>query len=139
MALITGDNATALAKAKYVIDSGNFGLAGINDYASMWVNDEGDELIFVPYGSNTEGCPNTGYNWVYNTQKNNSDYIPTAEALLAYEDGDVRFDSFFELYQMEMLGATYPCFAFLKFPGNPALWTTATNNFQNKPKPFRLS
>lgn len=139
VALTTGDNATALSKAQYVITAPYFELTDAADYASMWVNDEGDELIFVPYGSNTESCPNTGYNWVYNTQKNSSDYIPTAEALVAYDDADVRFDAFFEPYRMEMQGMTVGAYAFAKFPGNPALFTTATNNFRNKPKPFRLS
>lgn len=140
VALITGDNSTALAKAKYVIDSQNFALAEIDDYLSMWVDDESDELIFVPFSSNTESCPNTGYNWIYNTQKNSSDYIPVAEALVSYDmRNDVRFSSFFEAYRMEMQGMTVGAYAFSKFPGNPALFTTTSNNFHNKPKPFRLS
>lgn len=140
VALLTGDNATALSKAQYVINSGLFELTEIDDYADLWVNDEGNELIFVPYSDNVESCPDTGYNWIYNTQKKSSDYIPTADALLAYEDGDVRFDAFFERYRMEMQGLTVEAYAFSKFPGNPALFATAgSNNFKNKPKPFRLS
>ena len=139
VALITGDNQAALSKAEYVINSGYFDLTGLDDYASLWVNDEGEELIFVPFSSNTESCPDTGNNWIYNTQKNSSDYIPVAEALVAYDVTDVRFDAFFEAYRMEMQGLTVPAYAFSKFPGNPALFTTTSNNFHNKPKPFRLS
>lgn len=140
VALITGDYATALAKAKHVI-GGPFELTGIDDYQSMWINDEGDELIFVPYGDNVESSPNTGNNWLYGTQKNSSDFIPTAAALSAYDrENDVRFGAFFELYDMVMQGLEPQAYAFSKFPGNPALFTTAgSNNNRNKPKPFRLS
>lgn len=138
-ALLTGDNTTALSKAQYVINSGYYELTDINDYADMWVNDEGDELIFVPYGDSQESAPNTGYIWIQNYQENNSDYIPTASALAAYQQGDVRFGAFFKLFDMEIQGTDVQAYAFNKFPGNPALWTTTSNNFRNKPKPFRLS
>lgn len=139
MALICGDNATALAKAEDVINSGHYALTEAADYANMWINDEGDELIFVPFGDQQEGAPTTGVNWVTNNSKTTSDYIPTPDALVGYSNGDVRFDAFFSVYRMTIAGIQVQAYAFTKYPGNPTLNTGSTNAMRNKPKPFRLS
>lgn len=138
LALESGDNTTALSKAEYVIN-GPFALTELDDYIDMWTYDEGDELIFVPYSNNTESCPTTGVNWLTNATKQASDYIPTAKALMMYDNDDIRFDAFYDVYNLSMEGSTVPAYVFNKFPGNPTLWRTSTNNFMNRPKPFRLS
>lgn len=139
-ALLCKDYTTALAKAEEVINSGLYELTGTDDYAALWKNDTGMELIFLPFAEKAKGGGFTiGQTWIQSAQKNSSDYIPTADALLAYEDGDVRFDAFFELYNINSSGVQCSAFAFSKFPGNPNLWTTSSNNLQNKAKPFRLS
>ena len=140
IALQTGDYTTALAKAEAVINSGNYGLASVDDYPGMWLNDMGNELIFVCYAEKGQGGIGTGVHYLANNSKESSDYIPTADVLLSYEDGDVRFDSCFELYQpMVVSGESYYAFAFNKYPGNPALNTGTTNALLNAGKPFRLS
>lgn len=140
VALLTQDYATAAAKAEDVINSGNYGLTAAADYADMWVNDSGDELLFVASAEKGVGGQSIGVNYYTNNQKNSSDYIPTASVINSYADEDVRFDAFFELYApMEVAGEDYYAYAFTKFPGNPALNTGSTNSMLNKGKPFRLS
>lgn len=139
MALLSKDYATALAKAEDVINSEEYALCGIDTYQQMWVNDEGDELIFVPNAIVGNGGIGIGVNWLQSNAKNCSDYLPTAATLLAYGEGDIRMDSFFEFYAIEDAGINAPAYAFSKFPGNPALWSTTSNNLLNKAKPFRLS
>lgn len=140
MAILTGDYKTALEKSQHVINSGLYELTGIDDYAAMWVSDTGNELLFVPFGNNTQGGGFTiGATWLATASKNTSDYLPIANLLACYDDGDVRFDSFFDLYQINASGVQCYAFAFTKFPGNPEMWTTTSNNLQNKSKPFRLS
>ena len=106
----------------------------------MWVNDESSEIIFRPFASSSEQ-PNlnaTGTAWI-SIYDDRADYIPGFEALAMYEDGDVRFDAFFDIRGLIVDGAEYPCYNFNKFPGNPALKTSTANNLMNMPKPFRLS
>ena len=139
-ALLIGDYPTALTKAEAVINSGNYELCGTDSYANIWINDSGSELLFVPYTVQNQGGMGTGLQYYTNSSKENSDYIPTASTLLAYEDGDVRFDCFFEPYQpMVVAGENFVAFAFNKYPGNPALNTGTTNSCLNAGKPFRLS
>lgn len=139
-ALLSEDYNTALAKAEWVINSGKYELTGIDDYPSMWVNDEGSELIYCGFASNTEGGVDVGTAYYTNAKKETSDYIPTAEVLLSYAGGDVRMESFFELYEMMISGGEYYGYAFTKFPGNPALNRNAgVNSCLQKAKLFRLS
>lgn len=142
-ALLCQDYKTALAKAEYVIGADEiFALCEGDDYVNMWVNDEGSELLFVPFASKEAGGgASTGLIWLTNNKEENSDYIPTAEWLLAYSDTDIRFDAFFTAYSpLKVEGENYAGYVFNKYPGNPALRTTeTTNNNLNKAKPFRLS
>lgn len=139
-ALLVGDYATAAAKADIVVESGNYELTPMDQFADMWVNDEGPELIFVPFAAVGTGGLSTGVNYYRNNKEEESDYIPTAEVLLDYAEGDVRFDAYFTLYNpLKVSGEDYVGYAFTKFPGNPALNTGTTNSMLNKAKPFRLA
>jgi len=139
-ALQTEDYTTALAKAEYVINSGKYPLADADSYAGMWLNDEASELILVGSAKKGEGGLQIGVAYYTNNMKNTSDYIPTADVILSYEKGDVRFDAFFELYAMTITGGDYYAYAFTKFPGNPALNTNdGVNSMYNKAKLFRSS
>ena len=139
-ALMIGDYPTAISKAESVINSKVYTLANTDNYIDMWVDDESSEIIFRPFASSSEQ-PNlnaTGTAWI-SIYDDRADYIPGFEALAMYEDGDVRFDAFFNIRGLTVDGAEYPCYNFNKFPGNPALKTSTANNLMNMPKPFRLS
>lgn len=140
LALWLGDNATAISKAKEVINSNDYELANVNNYNAMWLNDNSNEIIFMPFMQAPSELSNAiGSRWlsVYSDQ---ADYIPSYEALVMYDDNDSRFDSYFDVRRLSVEGATVACYAFYKFPGNPALQATAgTVNLMNRPKAFRLS
>lgn len=139
VALISQDYATAVTKATEVIESGNFALTQPRNYNDLWLNDTGDELIFVPYESSPSEISNAiGSRWLsfYDTQ---ADYIPSYEALAMYYDDDCRFDSYYDVRGLIFEGTQVPAYAFYKFPGNPALKVSTATNLVNKPKPFRLS
>ena len=139
VALVKGDYATAFAKAKEVIGSGVYTLATLDNYASMWVNDENDEIIMRSFMSQQEGLSSIGSAYTASATETSADYIATCGTLLSFADNDVRFDSWFKVWKLDIEGATYPSYVFLKYPGNPALRTTEENNYVNMPKLFRLS
>ncbi len=141
LALITGDYATALGKAESVIASQKFPLCEGDDYAAVWTDDEGTELIFVPFGNKTEvsSVPATGSAWLTNDDENTSDFIPVPEVFTSYTSGDIRRSCFLTVYDFEFEGTTATGLAFCKFPGNSIFNQGNENPLKNKPKPFRTS
>lgn len=139
VALVKGDWATAAQSSEAVINSGKYQLTGIADYANMWTNDEGSEIIYQPIMSPTELGGSNGTEYI-SSSETTADYIPTFGVLKLYGDGDVRFDAFFKAYQeLDVEGVKYFAFVLNKFPGNTALRTGTTNNLMNMTKVFRLS
>ncbi len=139
IALVKGDWATAAEKAEDVISSGKYQLTGIDDYANLWTNDEGTEVIFRPFMSPTELGGSTGTEYI-SSSETSADYIPTYATIAQYEDNDVRFDAFFKAYtKLNVEGSDYAAYVLNKFPGNTALRTGSTNNIMNMSKVFRLS
>lgn len=139
VALQKKDYATALSKAEQVINSGKYSLTEIADYAAMWTDDKGSEIIFRPFASKDELPGSIGTNFL-NDAETFADYIPTTDMLDMYGDGDVRFDAFFKVYSsMDVEGQKVAAYVFNKFPGNAALRTTAANNLRNMAKAIRLS
>lgn len=139
MALLKGDNATALAKAEAVINSSVYSLTTIDNYTAMWSTDEGSEVIFRPFMDNTELGSATG-SYFLSANEESAWYIPTFEMLAMYEEGDIRFDAFFTVYStLKANGLSVPAFVFNKYPGNETLKTGTQPNFVNMNKPFRLS
>lgn len=141
IALYTQDYDTAIAKAEDVINSGIYPLCEISAYNAMWESDASTELIYVPYGSKDEAgaVPATGGIWLYSASQNTSYFIPSSEAIAQYDSKDVRGNVYFDEYSIDCNGSKIDTPVFNKFPGNPALWTTTTNNLKNKPKPLRTS
>lgn len=139
VALVKGDWQTALDKAKDVINSGVYTLTPIADYASLWTNDQGTEVIFQPIMSSDELGGSTGAEYISNSETT-ADYIPTFETIAQYDDGDVRFDAFFKVYRnLDVSGTKTAAFVLNKWPGNTALRSGTTNNIMNMSKAFRLS
>ena len=140
VALVKGNYEVAYAKATEVINSKVYTLATIQDYPSMWVKDESNEIIMRSFMSKQEGLASTGSAYTASTNETTADYIPTFATLKSCSrDGDVRFDTYFKLWNLDIEGSKYSAFVFLKYPGNPALRTTENNNYVNMPKLFRLS
>lgn len=140
LALWIGDNKTAIAKANEVINSQSYQLADTDQYNAMWLNDNSDEIIFMPFMKAPDELSNSiGGRWL-SIYVDQADYIPSFDALTMYDDGDVRFDSYFDVRRLKVEGSTVACYAFYKFPGNPALQAVpGTTNLMNKSKAFRLS
>ncbi len=139
VALVKGDYPTAAKKAEEVIASGKYKLTDIADYAKLWTNDEGTEVIYRPIMSPTELGGSNGEEYI-SSAENAADYIPTYAVLSMYADNDVRFDTFFKLYtKLEVEGSQYKAYVLNKFPGNTALRTGSINNIMNMSKVFRLS
>jgi hypothetical protein len=139
VALQKKDYATALSKAEQVINSGKYELTDIADYAAMWTDDKGKEIIFRPFASKDELPGSIGTNFL-NDAETFADYIPTFDMLVLYGADDVRFDAFFKVYSsMDVEGQKVAAYVFNKFPGNATLRTTAANNLRNMAKAIRLS
>ena len=141
VALVKGDWENAAKYAEAVINSGKYKLATINDYAKLWTNDEGTEIIFRPYMTSTElgGCNATPF---VSDSENRADYIPTYGTLdlLWTNEGDIRAEVFLKLYEnLQVEGSNYQAYVLNKFPGNSELRTSSVNNLMNMSKPFRLS
>ncbi len=143
MALVLGDNNTAMTRASEVIANTNYDLVSGDAYVDMWTYDESDELIFVPYVDAAEygtvGSFNDAWNF-YQYMPTFSDYLPSFTTLMQYDvRNDIRFSTFFKAADLSIAGSTYGAYQFLKFPGNPEIQGSASNRYRNKPKPFRLS
>lgn len=139
VALVKGDYPTAAQKAEDVIASGKYQLTDIADYAKLWTNDEGTEVIYRPIMSPTELGSSNGSAYI-SSSETSAYYIPTFAVLNMYAENDVRFDAFFKIYRsLNVEGQDYTAFVLNKFPGNTALRTGSTNNIMNMSKVFRLS
>lgn len=140
VALVKGDYDTAYEKSTDVINSGIYTLSTVDNFANMWTNDTNDEIIFQPFESVDELGSSIG-SIILNVSGNNinADYIPLSYIYDLYEDDDVRFDTYFTIWKLNIEGSDYPSYVFNKYPGNPALRTGEQNNFANKMKPFRLA
>lgn len=141
VALVKGDWENAAKYAEAVINSGKYKLTTIKDYAKLWTNDEGTEIIFRPNMTPTElgGCNATPF---VSESETKADYIPTYGTLdlLWMNEGDIRAEVFLKLYEnLQVEGSNYEAYVFNKFPGNSELRTSSNNNLMNMSKPFRLS
>lgn len=136
IAFLKGDYQTAKTLAEELINDGLYTITLRKDYAKMWTEDTGSEIIFSPYGSQSEGAPATGTMWL-SALADKADYIPTpfvAEEL--YVRNDIRNTCFLKSRDLVYESELFTSPSFTKFPGNPAL---GVNTFQNRTKPFRLS
>lgn len=140
------DYKTAVDKANYVIgaNSGSgaiFSLSQGESYKKIWTEDTGTELIFVPFVDVNESAYIGSFNNAWNYYANyptRVDYIPTYSTYSAYDESDIRYESFFEAMEITVSGGQYDVLAFTKFPGNSSL-VSGIDEYKNKPKPFRLS
>ena len=79
-----------------------------------------------------------GYNAALN--KYAPDFVPQKWVIDLYDAADIRKAVYLEKKAVIIQGTDYPgIYCINKYPGNPALFTAATTNYQQKPKVFRIA
>lgn len=151
VALTTGDYDRALELTSSLIASGEYPLiTTVEGLQSMWLNDEGTEIIFEPYQSTEERGASwsnyTGLNASLTSQLGINAYVPliypSVEALNLYDATDIRFNATFSAgwsyAAYYTAGDINNAFVYLlyKYPGNPNLKVAESDNY-NMAKVFR--
>lgn len=143
VALTMHDYETALLKAKTLIDSGTYKLmSDATAYAKGWVNDNLTETIWRIAMTGPDDYGNTYGYFIYNTtgEEGNDDpqYIPEDWVLDLYDqENDIRYDAYFDEREVS-LRFTGTVTLFVKYPGNPTLYSKVSN-YAHMPKVFRIS
>lgn len=136
VALNMGDDAMALAMAEDIIKSGRYPLVDRNAYKTLWTDDLGSEVIWLVEADFTYHGSATGAAFASNTQ--NSDYIPTMDCILLFDENDTRWNTWFEEVKVSNSGGEAMAYRFMKYPGNSKLYaSSSSSNYVNKAKPFR--
>ena len=137
LALLKGDYEATKRLATEIINSGLYTITPRAAYATMWSNDMGSELIFVPFSSSSESCPSTGSIFT-SADVTQADYIPTPYVVEhLYASNDIRKSTFISARSLRHESVFYNSPVFVKFPGNTSIGTAVA--MKNRPKPFRLS
>lgn len=140
VALWKGDYATAMNTSRDIIDSGEFPLCSIDDYANMWKYDTGSELIFQPYGDADQKGSVPSLGGIFNSSSpDDVKWTATANAYNSYQANDIRRSTFFTTKDVNFSGQNVTALRFNKFPGNATFNSGNTNAWRNLPKPFRTS
>jgi len=142
---LTMDNYTKAAEVtNQLISAGTYPLASTAaDLKKEWVDDSGSETILQLFADKPTELPNT--NAVYlgfnpTSKKYTPDFIPQKWVLDLFAETDLRKAVYFEKKPVYIQGKDYTDIICVnKFPGNPALFTTATTNYAHKPKVFRIA
>lgn len=150
--LDTKQYAKAYSYAKGLIDSGVYKLAStVEELTSEYTKDAATEAIFKAHVALTE-LPNS-YGEYLNYSSDASSptedafspgYIPSKTLIDAYEEGDIRFDVWFDdcsevAYKQD--GSYYQgeFYVFTKFEGNKALSTSGVISSCLAPRPFTIA
>lgn len=115
-------------------------ISDADEFADMWLNDEGSEIIYQPLQTVDERV--NPYSTIFimfdaATNAYNPYYLPSQGLLDLYEDNDIRGYAYFAQVSVsanDMVDDNGVIFA--KFPGNPALKKQQTDFF-NMTKVFR--
>lgn len=134
----------AIAAANSLILSGKYPLiSDFNKFKEMWLNDVSTEVIFqyplvAPNELGNSMRLYLGYR--PDDKKYSPDWVPQQWVIDLYEDTDIRKNTYLEQKTLNIQGFDYNnIWCINKFPGNPDLWTGATTNYRNMPKPFRIA
>jgi len=135
--------------ANSLITSGTYPLITVAaTFKSMWSADgtpvgSGAETILQLAASQPSELGNAnsiylGYNAT--STKYTPDFVPEQWVIDMYGAGDIRKAAYLEQKAVYVMGTNYPNFWCInKYPGNPALFTGASTNYQHKPKVFRVA
>ncbi len=127
-------NLSSALMAKYPL------ISDADEFADMWQNDEGSEIIYQPLQTIDERTnPYSTIFIMFDAAANayNPYYLPSQDLLNLYEENDIRGYAYFAQVPVsanDMVDENGVIFA--KFPGNPALKKQQTD-FYNMTKVFR--
>jgi hypothetical protein len=134
----------ATTAANSLITSGTYPLVTTAAaFKSMWSTDAGNEAILQLFASQPSELSNAngiylGYNPA--NLKYTPDFVPQQWVVDIYAAGDIRKAAYLEQKTVLVQGTTYNnVWCINKYPGNPALFTGASTNYQHKPKIFRIA
>ena len=138
------DYVGAAAAAEVVITSARYPL--INNqatYNSMWINDLPQEVITRSAVSRPNELPNTNniyLGFIPATGRFTPDFLPTQWMIDLYGATDIRKAAYFAQRTLTIQGANVPnIWVVNKYPGNPALFTSAATNYAHAPIMFRVA
>lgn len=143
------DFENAAAKAEEVIKTKRYSLSkSVSALKSEFVDDSGTEAIMMLYGNMNSELPNgiSVYTNMFSSKDNGicsrAMFLPTKKLVDSYSSSDIRRQSWFSStdFYTEVNGAYYRgnFYTFVKYMGNPALYTTIPNGVQ-KAKPYLIS
>lgn len=89
--------------------------------------------------ANTNGGVYLGYSTTFNPPAFRPDWVPSQWVIDKYEAADLRKSVYFEAKPVNFTTGTGTMTLVNKFPGNPALFTTAVTNYQHAPKFLRIA
>ena len=144
VSLFTQDYDNAITCAKELIDKYPL-ITNSSDFANMWTNDDGSEIIYEPQQTADERIDTYG-DLIHQVQvgdevKYTASYIPSQTLIDLYGKGDYRADTYFAqvgVYTGQQEDANG--YVLSKFPGNPALKKgTGISEFYNMTKAFRVA
>ena len=110
---------------------------------AYWHTDGNQESIYECFVSKPNELANT--NSIYlglipATGRFTPDFIPSSWVFNGYDAADFRKAIYFEPKAVTVSGLSFNNIVLVnKFPGNPALFTGATTNYQHAPKVFRIA
>ena len=138
VALLMGNYQTAASNAMSLINGQKYPLISDPDqFANMWLNDTGSELICQLYADLQENVNAMG-NWYLDETTNNQTLLPALDIMMMYGDYDIRFGAYFTVTDVNFSTGAGRAWCINKYPGNPSLYQGA-NTYQNKIKIFRIA
>lgn len=138
------DFAGAKTAADAVIATGKYPLiTDPTDYVSYWHTDGTRESILQLSTTKPNELANTNaifLGLIPSTGRYNPDFIPSQWVVDSFPAGDIRKAAYFDMKDVSVQGINDDdVWLVNKYPGNPALWTGATTNYQHAPKVFRIA
>lgn len=110
-------------------------------YTAYWHTDTKQEDIMQIFASLTEGANTNAIYLGLNTsnQKFRPDFVPSQWVIDKYAATDIRKATYFASKPVDFTTGAGTLTLVNKYPGNPALFTTANTNYQHAPKFFRIA
>jgi hypothetical protein len=143
--LMMQDWAGAHTAAETILAAGTYPLATTQAIINaMWKTDASNEVIYRPAVSAPNELPAT-IGGVYlglipATGRFAPDFLPSQWVVDSFENADFRKLVYFAQLNLTIQGsAVNSVWCVNKFPGNPALFTTANTNYAHQPRVFTVS